>query len=1046
MINKKISSILLFGLILFLLISSVNAVECDANNESLEIIDASEMIVDGSSLEVSDDALFDDSSLECSDSSLINGSGSECFQDVSADGSSSKDSNNVLAEDSINVDGSNNVFAEDSINVDGSNNVLADDSINLDDYNNVLEKPQLRNNNLQDEGEYLNVSDAYDLLNAFRTEENVWIWNEGDESKSYFNTNDTIWLKPLARDAELEAIARIRAKELSERFSHVRPNGSLCFTIFPDGLIDYGENIGKYYLTYEEALEGWKEANDTYSGQDHRRSMLRADFNCVGIAGYKLNGTTYWVQDFASKYNPEDVNPNKIFTFANNSISPNFKVSLPVYASGNFTVKVNGNVIATKSVSNGKAAIRVYGLSPGTYDVELSYSGDINYKAANKTKKISVAENTSPRNVSSFNYLNTLIQMAEGELKLEKDFTFNKSIDSSFKDGISISKSLTIDGQGHTINGNKLARIFNLRSGELILKNIIFTKGKADYGAAIFASGEITLINCSFANNSAAADGGAIYSSKSLHAINSTFKSNSAKGDGGAIYSSYYSVYADNSTFSSNSAIGDGGAICSSNSAFVENSTFSKNTARDLGGAIYANSRISASNSNFTKNINIQVFTEGLFFDTNNVFSKDKYFKLFNNASKDNGTVTLNNDLNATQTILIEGNNVVIDGNGYTIDAQGKSRIFYITGKNVTIRNIHIINGNSTKEGGAISSCSYNLFIINSTFENCLAQKGGAIYCAYGNLSIVNSSFLNNNAENLSNETKSFGGAIYTKSANIMVSNSFFINNTAFSGGGIFTDSGTVSINASCFKANDASMCGGAVSSFTKAVSISNSNFTDNDASNYGGAVYSLRDTISISNSHFRDNDAGLYGGAVFTSQDSIAYIRDSSFINNTSHYYGGAVSASKYLEISNSSFANNFASHEGGAVVLWGELLLKNSSFINNSAVYGGALFDIARNASLSIISSSFINNTALQSCGALDIECNAFIANSSFINNTALNGTAGAIANYLNLSVANCSFINNIAIGKGGGASTGGAIRNFGKDVSVKNTVFINNSARIF
>jgi uncharacterized protein YkwD len=148
---------------------------------------------------------------------------------------------------------------------------------------------------------YVDASNAYTYLNNFRTEANVWYWNKDDTTKTYFNTPSNK-LKTLSRDTSLENTAKIRAKELSEEFSHTRPDGRDCFTAYPKGMSTQGENIaGGTSLTGKGATELWKETNYKYSGQGHRRNMLNSDFNVVGIAGYKKGDTIYWVQCFGKK-------------------------------------------------------------------------------------------------------------------------------------------------------------------------------------------------------------------------------------------------------------------------------------------------------------------------------------------------------------------------------------------------------------------------------------------------------------------------------------------------------------------------------------------------------------------------------------------------------------------------------------------------------------------------------------------------------------------------------------------------------------------------
>ena len=93
-----------------------------------------------------------------------------------------------------------------------------------------------------------------------------------------------------------------------------------------------------------------------------------------------------------------------------------------------------------------------------------------------------------------------------GALTLDKDY---KYLNGSNK-GILISKSITIDGAGHSLNGNKLSRMFNITSDNVVLKNINFVNGNAygryggiAGGGAIYWSGANGILeNCNFTNNS----------------------------------------------------------------------------------------------------------------------------------------------------------------------------------------------------------------------------------------------------------------------------------------------------------------------------------------------------------------------------------------------------------------------------------------------------------------------------------------------------------------------------------------------------------------
>ena len=133
------------------------------------------------------------------------------------------------------------------------------------------------------------------MINDFRTGDNAWYWNSDNRT-----VTQKTGLSKLQYDEELEAVALVRAKELAVLFDHTRPDGTECFTAFPDNRDYVGENIACGYMTAQEAFEGFLEEDEDYAGQGHRRIMLSAEMTRVGIAVVEVNGTRYWAQEFAS--------------------------------------------------------------------------------------------------------------------------------------------------------------------------------------------------------------------------------------------------------------------------------------------------------------------------------------------------------------------------------------------------------------------------------------------------------------------------------------------------------------------------------------------------------------------------------------------------------------------------------------------------------------------------------------------------------------------------------------------------------------------------
>ncbi|MCR4926269.1 MAG: CAP domain-containing protein [Clostridiales bacterium] len=114
------------------------------------------------------------------------------------------------------------------------------------------------------------------------------------------NTNSyraEVGAQPLSLDDDLCVAATIRAIEMawSNVFSHTRPDGRECFSIFEDMNISYsavGENIAKGYFTADSVSEGWK------GSSGHYKNMINTKFNKLGVGCYELSGNYYWVQLF----------------------------------------------------------------------------------------------------------------------------------------------------------------------------------------------------------------------------------------------------------------------------------------------------------------------------------------------------------------------------------------------------------------------------------------------------------------------------------------------------------------------------------------------------------------------------------------------------------------------------------------------------------------------------------------------------------------------------------------------------------------------------
>lgn len=263
-------------------------------------------------------------------------------------------------------------------------------------------------------------------------------------------------------------------------------------------------------------------------------------------------------------------------------------------------------------------------------------------KSASQKNILLESESTDDDNGTFTALQNKIDAASEGDtITLERDYTYDEGFSTT---GIQIRKDITINGNGHTINGLSKSRIFLIHYGliennKVTLKNLKLINAKTDfYGGAIFNYANLTVNNCTFKNNYAKYCGGALLTVGALNLKNSYFKNNTAGGDAGAVFSfkinkpldlfealygekaiigeietiinairnltlDFGTDYITNCTFTGNTAQGrGGGAVYAFSHISIKGSNFSSNKAGEHGGAVFANKNITVKNSKFTSN------------------------------------------------------------------------------------------------------------------------------------------------------------------------------------------------------------------------------------------------------------------------------------------------------------------------------------------------------------------------------------------------------------------------------------------------------------
>ena len=139
-----------------------------------------------------------------------------------------------------------------------------------------------------------------------------------------------------------------------------------------------------------------------------------------------------------------------------------------------------------------------------------------------------------------------------------------------------IKTDITIEGNGHTIDGDARFRIFDVDGGKLTVNNATLIGGK---GVIRLQNGATAIVN------------------------NVRFIGNRGGGAIGSSFNAYIEV--NNSVFVDNAAVFDGGAISMNGGGFarITNSSFVRNSASGYGGAIRSvTGAIDVSNSTFIGN------------------------------------------------------------------------------------------------------------------------------------------------------------------------------------------------------------------------------------------------------------------------------------------------------------------------------------------------------------------------------------------------------------------------------------------------------------
>ena len=267
---------------------------------------------------------------------------------------------------------------------------------------------------------------------------------------------------------------------------------------------------------------------------------------------------------------------------------------------------------------------------------------------------------------------------------------------------LSISKSLTLEGNANTVIDGNASRIMDVTAdATVVLTNLSFTNGNNALVGAISNEGKLTISN-------------------------SNFYSNKATGNSGTIITNKNKLNINNSKFYQNSA--SKGVVNNQNDALlvIDNSEF------------YNNNMTSFSNSYgivYTTSANATI--------SNTVFR--------NNAVKYGGAIYATKSSDATMGIVNIINSTFESNSANT----GQGGALFVSGGECIVKESMFINNKANPgkfnggQGGAIyTSLNGKVNVTDSVFKNNQAKLGAALYLNGGSNSTISYSvLLNNTAE-----------------------------------------------------------------------------------------------------------------------------------------------------------------------------------------------------------------------------------------------------------------------------------------------------------
>ena len=256
-------------------------------------------------------------------------------------------------------------------------------------------------------------------------------------------------------------------------------------------------------------------------------------------------------------------------------------------------------------------------------------------------------------------------------------------------------------------------------------------------------------------------------------------------------------------------------------------------------------------------------------------------------------------EINIAKTITIIGQGATAADT--IIDGGNVIRLFNISSGTVTFSNLTLQNGNPAGgNGGAIlTSGTGSVTLDNSVIRNSVTQSsGGGVYLAGGTLNVLNGSQILGNTAVAS--TNGSGGGVYSNNGSVYLSNSTVAGNSAQFGGGVALnqasaqltiDNGQILSNAGLAPGPN-NFTGGGINSGAGVVIMNSGLISGNTAFRGGGALVSSG-SFTLNGGTITDNESDYGGGIYVRTTSALLTINDGTISGNrsvASIFGGGAL------------------------------------------------------------------------------------------------------------------------------------------------------------